>query len=213
MRRTRPRHFSMAICVRRLCVLVVASSVAHAACADAVSSECGVLITLPDVLTFSKDSGVQSPLCSLLDANSRPTPFVNSITVVPWAKLDDVRVNGQPLRDIGFFRLSQPRSTNYRGRPTYADPRNGYEQRVSRRTTPSVQSMGTTTLKIIKSEVTVTWLKPVEKSVREEATEGFICVDAAVSNASSVALVNWCLPKNDPDLRMVEAAIRSLKLK
>lgn len=205
------KAFNMEICARNLLALTLFIFAYAPATAAPFSGDCGFTIDLPVGMTLKKNAGVEAPLCSYLDASTQPTPFVNSVTVVPWAKLDTLQVNGQPLRDIGFFRLPRKLSVNYMGRPSYADPRNAYEQKVLKKAIQKRDVFGKTKKMAVRSELKVKWLKPVDTTIQEEATDIFICVDAAISDDSSVAIVNWCLPKNDPYAAELVKTAKSLR--
>lgn len=209
----------MATYIRSFLLFVVSTSlslgvVASAAAIDGnIESACGFTIELPSGMSLKKDADVQLPLCSYRDSSGSPTPFVNSVVVLSWSNLGTVRVNNQPLQDINFFRLSPGRTATYLGRPSYSDPRNAYGQRVVKKSLRRSKASGDAKSLIARSELIVKWLKPVEQTIQEEVSEAFVCVDAAVSDGSSVALVNWCLPKTDTNAQRLEKTAQSLRLR
>jgi hypothetical protein len=182
-----------------------------AAAAEKAATDCGFAIDLPATMVIKRNADTLEPLCSYLDASSLPSPFVNSITVLPWGKLDQLRVNDQPLRDVGFFRLSPKLAVTYIGRPSYADPRNGYAQRVVKRPVKTRKVAGQTKTVTVRSELRVNWLKPTDTRDQEEAVEVYVCVDAATSNEFTLVLFNWCALKNDPNAANLISAAESLR--
>lgn len=206
------KAFPMKIYARSLLALAFIIFVCTPAAAAPFNGDCGFIIDLPIEMTLKKDLGVLAPLCSYLDAATQPTPFVNSVTMLPWTMLDTLQVSGQPLRDIGFFRLSRRFSISYLGRPSYTDSKNLYEQKVVKKPAQTQSVCGKESTLAIRSELKVKWLKPIDVTTLEESTDTFVCVDAAISDKLSVAIVNWCLPKSDPNaVRLVDIA-RSLRL-
>jgi len=182
------------------------------ATASTFRGDCGFTIDLPDGITLKKDAGVETPFCSYLDSNPHPTPFVNSVTVLPWDKLDTLQVSGMPLREIGFFRLSRQCSVEYLGRSSYSDPKNLYEQEVVQKTPQKREALGKMKRLTIRNELKVKWLKPIDSMAQEEVTETFVCVDAVISDSTSFAIVNWCLPKSSQNVAGLFNMARSLQI-
>ena len=182
------------------------------ATASTFRGDCGFTIDLPDGIALKKDAGIETPLCSYLDSNPHPTPFVNSVTVLSWNKLDTLQVSGMPFREIGFFRLPRQYSVNYLGRPSYSDPKNLYEQEVVKKSPQKREVLGKMNRLTIRNELKVKWLKPIDSMTQEEVTETFVCVDAVISDSTSVAILNWCLPKNSPNVAGLFNMARSLQI-
>lgn len=202
----------MEISARSVIALALFALQFSTARAQPTASDCGVSIDFPAGVEVKRDPGARSPLCTYLDASAKPTPFVNSVTVVPWAKLESLQVNGQPMRDIGFFRLTRQLSVKYLGRPSYVDARNAYAQQVVKKSSRRQTSEDGKTTLVARSELRVKWLKPFDTDVQEEATESFSCIDAAIFDSVVVVTVNWCLLKGDRSINGLANAIRYVRL-
>lgn len=197
----------------RILALIFTCLICTPSTAEIFSSECGFTIELSPEMAIQRNEAVSAPLCSYISRSEEPTPFVNSITVLLWDKLDTLQVSGQPLRDIGFFRLSQGLSITHIGRPSYSDPRNLYVQTVVKKSYQKRELRDHSTQIAIHSELRVKWLKPIDAANQEEKTDMFTCVDAAVSNDSLVAIFNWCVPKTAPNVDQLIRVAKSLRLK
>ena len=202
----------MEISARSVIALVLFALQFSTVRAQPTARDCGVSIDFPAGVEVKRDSGAQAPLCTYLEASTKPTPFVNSVTEVPWAKLESLQVNGRPMRDIGFFRLTRRLSVTYLGRPSYVDARNAYAQRVVEKSSRRQTSGDGKTTLVARSELRVKWLKPVDTDVQEETTESFSCIDAAISDSAVVVTVNWCLLKGDRGIDGLANAIRHIRL-
>lgn len=127
------RPFQVEICVRSFLTHVASVVCMPAAFANVVGYECGFTLNLPPSIMAERDTTAAEPLCAFQDSGEMQSPFANSIIRVTWAGLKDLKVNNEPLTDIGFFRLSEEKTFIYQGRQSYEDPRSSYGQRVTNR--------------------------------------------------------------------------------
>ena len=206
MLQTRPRFCPMGICALRLLVLLVSGPLTLAAFASGlaqpvasaknVGEECGISIQLHMDTHIEKDAGAPPAICSLVEVPRIPSPFVNSLMVVPWSGLASLKVNDQPLEDFGFYRLSPDRTARYSGRPSYDDPRSGYRQKVLS-TSKTNLKRGANKTEIHRTELRVHWLRPLDARQSEEVSQEYVCVDAASKDERGVLLLNWCELRSD----------------
>ena len=202
----------MATCVRRLFAGALAIFCGQVMASQVVGQECNFTITLPALIWAVKDTHVNEPICAFRDSGSTPTPFANSVTRISWDGLKTLQVNNEPLRDIGFFRLTESGTFSFQGRGSYSDSRSGYEQRVISQTSLRRQfTLGQST-KLNRTDVRVKWLKPVDGMIQEESVDTFFCLDAAKSNVAGVVIFNWCLPKNQKNREILERAVMTLQI-
>ena len=103
-RPTRPKHFRTAIFVFSLL------SSAHV-CAKGVtpvsSTACGVRVDAPANVVLRADTDAPQPLCVLRIEAGAASPFVNTVVTMPFSRLDQLRVDGVALREIGFFHIAR----------------------------------------------------------------------------------------------------------
>jgi hypothetical protein len=206
------RPFQVEICVRSFFTSVAALACMPAAFANVVGQECGFTINLPPPILSERDTTAAEPLCALQDSGGSQNPLANSITRVTWVGLRNLQVNNEPLRDIGFFRLSEKKTFVYQNRPSYSDARSGYEQRITKRTSVSKQITIGQMTKLNHIEARVKWLKPIDGLIQQESILSFNCLDAAKADSYGVVIFNWCLPKSVKNRKILEQAIATLQL-
>jgi hypothetical protein len=209
---TQLRHFHMATCVRRLFEGVLVLYCGQVMPSQVVGQECNFTITLPAAFVVAKDIAVSEPICAFRDFESTPTPFVNTITRISWAGLESLRVNNEPVRDIGFFHLTEKGIFSYQGRVSYSDPRSGYAQRIIKRNSRLRQLTSGQATKLNTTDVKVRWLKPSKGAIQEESVNTFYCLDAAKSNDTGVVVFNWCLTKSQKNRETLERAVMTLQI-
>lgn len=197
--------------ISALSILVIFIAITLPAPLFAAKGECGFVVQIPAGKALQRDHSVQKPLCLYVEKSEQPTPFVNSVVAISWEGWNSLKVSGQPLSDIGFFRWSRTRLT-YSGRPSYTDDKNGYQQQV--KDTQVIENSKNARGKklVIKNELNVKWLRMVSPTVQEEVSEVFVCTDAAAFNSRRVAILNWCLPKNKANDAALLKMERSFKL-
>ena len=209
-RQTPSKYFRAATCV--LSLLLPTATQSSSVSAQPPAAYCGLSLSVPEGLTLRLEAEAPPPLCVLRGEGGTPTPYINSLSSLPWNRLDQLRVDGQPLRTIGFFRL-RVGSVTYGGRPSYEDGQRGFAQHVLGRPKQSrgVLADGSKRLRV-RTELRVKWLKPRESGVEEEVEETIVCLDEATWDGKRVAVFNWCASKDGVALGRVAAMLESLSL-
>lgn len=169
---------------------------------------CGVSIDSVPGLTWQVQEPSEPGVCTMVAKGGPAQPFTSVVSVLPWATLGPARKS----MDVGFFHLSRDRTMRYRGRPSYEHPRFGHAQRVLQRPVVSTQVSRGLRRMSARSDLQVSWLKPVDTGTLDEADERFVCHDHAVSDGWRVAIVNWCVAKDAPNAEQARVTAGSLRL-
>jgi hypothetical protein len=201
----------MEVSVRRFVTGIAIAGTSLAASASSSSNECGLSIALPQGIQVARDLETQPPLCQVLQQGNEPSPFVNRISVVPWSAVNKLSAS-DPGRSASFFRLLPKQAIRYEGRRSYSDGRNGYQQVLIGKPKFNRETASGRNLVAARSDLRVTWLKPLDAATQEETTERFECVDVALSNLEQVVLVNWCARKGSGEAAAMAKAVSALTI-
>ena len=172
---------------------------------------CGISMDVPAGVKLIVDRETGPLACQLRQENDGDLPFVNGISRMSW---DDIKASGSGVtrRLLGFFEVSPDRGVKFVGRRAYVDGRSGYSQSLLKKPLITRRFDGSRRVVIAQSQLRVRWLRQVDDLNQAESTGRFDCVDAAISEPSGFAIVNWCFKSGDSEAKKFVQSVSGLKL-